>query len=121
MRTPSSRRGAADAPPVNFDVRQMQDQLRLEIRRDEDGTAELFATVQAGPFSGHSSAWFNQKKLVKFGQSIATSFPINGQISISGGFGRSCPGTWCRSTARKRLRRTVLSEPQQAAESGQYR
>jgi hypothetical protein len=71
----------------------MEDHLCLEIRKDEDGTAELFATVQVGSFAGHSSACFNQSDLVKLGQRIEAAFPIKDKLSICGGFwSKEAPG-----------------------------
>ena len=72
----------------------MQDHLHLEIALDPDGTAELFATVKAGHFSGHSAAWFSQDELTSFGRVIAEAFPLTGTIEISGGF-------WSEAAPRK--------------------
>jgi hypothetical protein len=72
----------------------MEDQLLLEIVPDPDGTAELFATVQAGPFSGHSSAWIDPEELVSFGRALAETFPLTTTLGISGGYwSDTSPGT----------------------------
>jgi hypothetical protein len=64
----------------------MEDHLHLEVELDQDGAAELFATVQAGAFSGHSSAWFKSKDLANFGRLVAETFPLTKSLGISGGF-----------------------------------
>jgi hypothetical protein len=70
----------------------MTDQLQLEIALDDDGTAELFATVQAGPFSGHSSAWFDVARLIAFGNNLGESFPLRDTLNLAGGFWGEAPG-----------------------------
>ena len=64
----------------------MNDHLRLEIETDPDGTVQLFATVHAGPFSGHSSAWFSTDELVNLGRALADTFPLTSALAISGGY-----------------------------------
>jgi hypothetical protein len=72
----------------------MPDSLRLQISFDDDGTAELFARVEASGFSGHGSAWINPDQLSELGSNLARAFPLKETLEIAGGYwSRSAPGT----------------------------
>ena len=65
----------------------MKGKLRISLRADDDKTAELFFDVQAGAFSGRSSAWFNLSVL---GEQIKTfsAYPLSAEDPpiIRGGY-----------------------------------
>jgi hypothetical protein len=72
----------------------MPDSLRLQISLDDDGTAELFACVEANGFSGRSSAWINPDQLSELASNLARAFPLKETLEISGGYwSRSAPRT----------------------------
>ena len=60
--------------------------LRLSFERDDDGTAELIAHVNAGGFAGASSAWFNIDEISKFARQLG-QYPIdfNSPLQLAGG------------------------------------
>jgi len=68
----------------------MPDHLRLEIDHDDDGTAELFAHVEANGFSGHGSAWFDTREVAGLSAQPAQAFPLQTPVEIKGGY-------WIRS------------------------
>jgi hypothetical protein len=61
--------------------------LRLSLERDDDGTAELIAHVNAGGFAGVSSAWFNVDEISKFARQLG-QYPIDfdSPVQLAGGF-----------------------------------
>jgi hypothetical protein len=64
----------------------MPDALRLQISLDDDGTAELFARVEANGFSGYGSAWVHAEELSELGFKLAQAFPLRETLGISGGY-----------------------------------
>lgn len=72
----------------------MSNALHLQISLDDDGTAELFARVEANGFSGYGSAWIHPDRLAKLGFNLAKAFPLKDTLEISGGYwSRSEPTT----------------------------
>ena len=76
--------------------------LRMRIEPDTDGTAELFAEVNAGRFSGAGSAWFGLAEISSFAQSLVAKFPLpsNTCLILQGGY-------WS-DTNRCELKQTLL-------------
>jgi hypothetical protein len=66
----------------------MSNSLRLHFEPDTDGTGELFAEVQQGPFAGTSSAWFGAEEVARFGATLRDTFPLarGSPITLSGGY-----------------------------------
>ena len=73
----------------------MPNHLRLSLRPDTDGTAEVFAHVEQVPFCGASSAWFGIGKLREFGQQLQSTFPIvsAAPLCLQGGYWRKSEPT----------------------------
>ena len=61
--------------------------LRLSLKPDDDGTAELIAQVYAGGFAGVSSAWFNIDEISRFARRLG-QYPLDfgGPFQLAGGF-----------------------------------
>jgi len=66
----------------------MRDTLHLTFDADTDGTGELFAQVRAKGFSGASSAWFGNDRLVAFARELSQAYPlqVGKSLSLEGGF-----------------------------------
>lgn len=64
------------------------DYLRLQFSSEGDGTGELVAEVQCGNFSGVSSAWFSDQRLVDFAKELASAYPLPSEstLALRGGF-----------------------------------
>jgi hypothetical protein len=64
-----------------------QGRLLLRFNDDGDGTGKLFAQANSSGFSGEGSAWFSNKELQDFADTIA-AFPIleGKSPEITGGF-----------------------------------
>lgn len=72
----------------------MSDVLRLHVHFDGDGTAELFAEVEANGFRGRGSAWIDPGQLSELGINLAQAFPLRQPLQIAGGYwSRSEPST----------------------------
>lgn len=59
-------------------------ELRLEVRTDGDGTAELMASISGHGFAGTGSAWFGIEQLRNFAERIGR-FPLDEMVSLDGG------------------------------------
>jgi hypothetical protein len=64
----------------------MSESLCLKIAIDEDGSAELFASVKVNGFCGHGSAWIGPDELSELGAKLATAFPLKESLGICGGY-----------------------------------
>ncbi len=64
--------------------------LRLTYSRDDDGTGELFASVEAEGFSGRGSAWFNSDDLSAFCSRLG-DYPLQAERlpRLEGGYWKS--------------------------------
>ena len=53
---------------------------------DDDGTAELFADIQANGFCGHGSAWIDPVELAGIAAQLVDAFPLAETLGIAGGY-----------------------------------
>ena len=82
-------------------------ELRLEIHADDDGTADLIATVSGHGFAGNGSAWFNIEELRRFASDIA-QYPLDDPVSLAGGYwSKTSPG--CLETIKVSIRVYLIS------------
>ena len=65
----------------------MNDFVKFTVKRDDDGTGELFAEFSAKGFSGKGSAWFDIQSLSKSAEQFSR-YPLNAYSEpiIIGGF-----------------------------------
>lgn len=64
-----------------------ENNLRLKLEPDDDGTCELFAEVSVNGFCGKGSAWFNLRDLEVLSKEFM-AYPLNPESlpTIAGGF-----------------------------------
>lgn len=67
--------------------------LRLTLRPDTDGTAELFVEAASAGFAGRASAWFNVREIAEFAQALnAFPLPADDPPRLQGGFSEATRG-----------------------------
>lgn len=77
--------------------------LHLRFQPDTDETGELFVRAERDGFAGAASAWFTFGEVRKFGEQLASQFPLpqGSALTMKGGY-------WARGTQHPSLEETLV-------------